>query len=156
MMHKLNRWMTTVTNIGVIVGLVVLIYEVNLNTQSVQNETDVAIYVMAADNARLLIDNEQLRHPYVQIESKSWIDFSEVDRVILGTYWYIEVDRLELQFRLYKRNKQRLENIVFYESDLKARSFQEWWSSDAKALYEPEFVLYFEQLIAAANTQKKE
>ncbi len=36
-MDKLNRWVTLFTNVDVIVRLVVLIYEIDLNTQAPEN-----------------------------------------------------------------------------------------------------------------------
>ena len=36
-MDKLDRWVTLLTNVDVIVRLVVLIYEIDLNTQALEN-----------------------------------------------------------------------------------------------------------------------
>ena len=106
---------------------------------------------MAAENSQLLIENDQLRNIYVQIRTKAWAELSDEDKVTLGTFWFVEVDRLELQFRLYRRNRVPLDNIVFGESDLKLLPSWEWWRTEARDAYEPELVTYFEQLIEDTN-----
>ena len=90
-MDKLNRWLTQLTNLGVLVGLVVLVYEVNQNTQALQNETDVAIYSMAAVSSQLYFGSEELRRLVMDSRTKPWSEFSEADQMMLAFYWRNEV-----------------------------------------------------------------
>ena len=47
-MERMNEWLTLLTNIGVIAGLAILIYEINQNTNALQNETDVGYLLHGA------------------------------------------------------------------------------------------------------------
>ena len=71
-MEKLNQWMTLLTNIGVLAGLVLLVYEVNQNTNALRNETDVAIYSMAAEDTRTVIENPDIAEVFPRAASKDW------------------------------------------------------------------------------------
>ena len=103
-MNSLNNWITLLTNIGVIAGLAVLVYEVNQNSQALQNETDVAIFSIAADNRQLLVENSEFRHLYQRIETKQWDQLTPDEQMMLLGYWSNELDRTQLQFMLYRRN----------------------------------------------------
>ncbi|MGI9264477.1 MAG: hypothetical protein ACR2QU_06090 [Gammaproteobacteria bacterium] len=48
-MERLNQWLALLTNVGVLIGLIVVIYEINQNTVALGNETDVAIYTIASN-----------------------------------------------------------------------------------------------------------
>ena len=149
-MEKLNNWLTLVTNIGVIAGLALLVYEVEQNTKALQNEADVAIYSMSADNQRLTLEHPELREMFVRIETEEWSNFSREEKMIIGTYWGNEVDRTELQFVLFKRNGTELDNIVFAEQDLSTQTFSAWWSI-AKQNYASDFIEYLDGLIEKAG-----
>jgi hypothetical protein len=149
-MDMLDIWFTRLTNIGVIVGLVVLVYEVNQNTQALQNETDVAIYTMAVDNRQMLLEHSKLRELYVRSVTENWQDFTPDEQMMLLAYWSAETDRMELQFILFKRNETDLDNIVFYERDLLLEPFVTGWNT-WKGSYDPEFVEYLDGLIEKAN-----
>jgi hypothetical protein len=149
-MDRLNGWVTLLTNLAVLAGLVVLIYEVNQNTQALQNETDVAVYSLASDANRLVIEHPRLKELLLEARTIGWNEFSDTDKVTVGYFWGGELNRLELQFRLITRNNDDLDNIVFQEQFLGLRSFQDFWIS-IRPRYEPRFVAFVDRLIAAAG-----
>jgi hypothetical protein len=130
---KSIQWITLFTNLGVIAGLALLVYEINQNTQALYNDRDVAIYSMSADNSRLLVESPELRGALEKANTGEWSGFSYAERLILWGFWGNEVDRLELQFRLFQRDGVEPDNILFGESDLKLESFRSWWG-EAKVL----------------------
>ena len=151
-MNSLNNWFTLLTNIGVIAGLAVLVYEVNQNSQALQNETDVAIFSIAADNRQLLVENSEFRHLYQRIETKQWDQLTPDEQMMLLGYWSNELDRTQLQFMLYRRNGADLEemDIIFYSRDLLLEPFKALWL-DLKKIYDPDFVVFFDGVIEDAN-----
>ena len=149
-MEKPNQWLSLFTNLGVIAGLVLLVYEISQNTQALNNDIDVAIYSMSADNSRLLVESEALRSVLEKAHSEEWDEFPFSEKTILWGYWGNEVDRVELQFRLFARNDAEPDNIIFGESDLKLTSFRKWWG-ETKDWYGSDFVVYFDELIENAN-----
>jgi hypothetical protein len=151
-MERMNEWLTLLTNIGVIAGLAILIYEINQNTNALQNETDVAIYSMAQDNRQMMLENSDLRKLYHRVENQLWADLTPDEQLMLLAYWSVEIDRTELQYVLFKRNGVPLENIIFYERDLLLEPFRTGWLA-WKRYYDPEFVKYFDELISEANRQ---
>jgi len=152
-LKQINEWITLFTNMAVLAGLIVLVLEVNQNTTALQNESDVAVYSIAAENARLLVENDALRQVYQSVNAEPGIKLSNDQKLLLSVFWGNEVDRAELQYRLYQRNHSKLDNIVFFEPDLRLPAFQEWWSA-TKNLYESDFVQYLDELSAKNNHQK--
>ena len=70
--EKSNQWLTLPTNFGVIAGLGLLVYEISQNTQALNNDINVAIYSMAADNGRLLIESRELRDVLERATTEEW------------------------------------------------------------------------------------
>lgn len=68
-LNKLSDWILLVTNLVVIAGLALMVYEIKQNIQALHNETDVAIYSLAADNRRLLSKDTSLRTLYQRMET---------------------------------------------------------------------------------------
>ena len=153
-MDKANQWLTLLTNIGVLLGLVVLIYEINQNNVALENETDVAIYAISAENILQVIENSELRELLIRAEDTHFEDFSRSDQIMLGTYWAYEIHHLNLQFRLHQRNNAEFDNIVFYKSDLTLRPFQTWWSR-AQINHTKEFIDFVDLMIAKATKNRK-
>ena len=86
----------------------------------------------------------------VRSRTESWSDFSAVEQQRITTLWFLIVDRLELQFRLFSRNNDELDpdSIVFPQNLLSLQMFLDWWSRN-KQVYHPDFVTFFDELIAA-------
>jgi hypothetical protein len=135
-------------NLGVLIGLVVLIFELGQNTSALLNETDVAIANIGSNQASLVVQYPELAELLVQAETEDWSSFSKIEQLRLGVFWSLLVDRLELQFRLFNRNDEVLfkDTIVFPVFFLKQNSFRSWWKS-YKASYQSDFVIFFEALI---------
>jgi hypothetical protein len=148
--EKTNAWLTLITNLGVIGGLIILVYEVQQNTQALENETDVAVYSMAMENRQMLVESSELRDLYVRVETESWNDFTPEEQMTLLGYWSNELDRSELQFLLFKRNQTDLDNIIFFERDLSLEAFRTAWLA-WKKYFDPEFVAYFDNYISEAS-----
>ena len=49
--ERANQWIALLTNVGVLLGLFFLIYEIRQNTISIENQTDVAIIEMGSSQA---------------------------------------------------------------------------------------------------------
>ena len=151
-MGKVNEWLTLVTNLGVIAGLVILVYEVNQTNQALLNETDVAVHSIASENRHMLLENAELRKLYQRVETERWDDFSSDQQWILRAFWSNELDRTQLQFMLYTRNGVDLDDmdIIFNDRDLAREAFKSYWE-EWKDLYDPKFVAYLDELIEHAN-----
>ena len=145
---RLNKWLTLIANIGVLVGLVVLVYEVRQNTQALQNQADVAIWSIGAEQANVVVDNPSVAEIMLVSETEGLDALTPVDQLRLSVLYFGFVDRLELQHRLYARNGVELDrgSIVFPENLLGVAAFREWWDKN-KHIYHPDFIPYFEELL---------
>jgi len=76
----------------------------------------------------------------------SFLELIKTVWVVFGGAW---LDNAELQFRLYSRKDDTVSNILFLEDYASWESFRSNWTN-VKALYESNFVEYFD-LITAKN-----
>ena len=127
--ERANRWITLLTNVGVLFGIFVLIYEVRQNTISMENQTDVAILEIGSNQASLIVSDPGLADLLMRSSADAWSSFAPVEQVRIGIFWGMLVDRVSTQRRLFERNSVQLtrENIVFPERLVKSESFREWW-----------------------------
>ena len=146
------RWLTIATNLGVILGLVLVVYELRLNNIALENETDVAVWSIGAEQAALVVDSNGVAELLTRAERVTWSDFSRTEQIRLGVFWGSLVDRLELQYRMYKRRGEvlRREYIVFPEPFLEQVTFRQWWEV-GKPVYQPDFAEYFQGLLDQAG-----
>jgi hypothetical protein len=142
-MERTNQWLSLLTNVGVLVGLGILIYEIDQNTLALSNETDVAIYSIASNVSLLQAESSEIAELMVRSTTAEWDDFDAVEQVRLGGYWGTILDMAELQFRLYSRKGDTVDNILFPEHLFKQNSFRGYWVS-VRYLYEEDFVTYLE------------
>ena len=146
-LEKLNTWFSIFTNIAVLAGLAALIYELNQNTLAMRDETDVAIYSNGSSISLTIAESKELAEILSRAETKQWAEFSKTDQNRLQGLWLSWIDNAELQFRLLSRKGEAVANIYFPEHHTSWDSFQTLWV-ESKMLYEPEFVEFFDQIIA--------
>ena len=117
------------TNIGVLLGVFILIFEIRQNTISIQNQTDVAIAEIGSSQASLFVMEPELAALSTRSATERWTDFSPVEQTRLGISWGLLVDRVCLQRNLFERIGEQLtrDNIVFPEVLIKRESFRTWW-----------------------------
>ena len=58
--ERTNKWIALLTNVGVLFGIFVLIYEIRQNTISIENQTDVAIQEIGHSSASLIVADPDL------------------------------------------------------------------------------------------------
>lgn len=145
-MKKLNETITLLTNIGVLLGLVFLIYEINQNTIAIENEADAAIYGTFISGSYVLAESADLAELISRTPDTKWGDFTEADKIRIDGIWSSALDTAELQFRMFQRRGEVPDNILFDEGIFKYPSFQSYWS-EVKGFYDPEFVMYFEGIM---------
>lgn len=146
-LEKLNTWFSIFTNIAVLVGIAALIYELNQNTLALRDETDVAIYSNGSSIGLAVAESEELAQILSQAETTQWHELSKIDQNRLRGLWLSWIDNAELQFRLLSRKGESVVNIYFPENHTSWDSFQGLWA-ESKVLYEPEFVEFFDQIVA--------
>lgn len=150
-LERINQWITLATNVGVLLGLLFLIQEINQNTTAIENEIDTAIFSNAGAGGLVIIENPDIAELLVRSETEAWDSFTPVERQRLGSLWAYALDSAELQYRLRKRGGEALnaDNIVFPEAMLNRDSFESFWA-DVKetGVYPSEFVNFFNAYMA--------
>ena len=145
-MKKLNETLTLLTNIGLLLGFIFLIYEINQNTIAIENEADAAIYSTFIAGSYVLAESEELAELIARTPNTKWEDFTEAEKVRIDAIWSSALDTAELQFRMFQRRGDVPDNILFDEGIFNYASFKSYWS-EVKGFYEPAFVEYFERIM---------
>lgn len=150
-LERVNQWTTLLTNVGVIVGIVLLILEINQNTVAIDNQIDVAVSSIGTGHASMLVADAELAELFVRAESEAWDEFSPVEQFRIGLFWSMLIDRVHLQFSLFERRSQPLtvDNIVFPESLLSQVAFRTWYEEARHdTTYERDVIEFFDSYIA--------
>ena len=145
-LSRVGNWVSIATNIGVLVGLAILIYEINQNTIALENETDVAIYSNATNSGLLVAESSDLAELLARAEVGPWEALTLAERLRIDGLRGAYLDNVELQFRLFRRRGESPDNIVFGEGLFGVPAFRTYWS-EVKHLYSDDFVSYFDALI---------
>ncbi len=148
--ERTNEWIALLTNVGVLFGIFVLIYEVRQNTISIENQTDVAIQEIGHSHASLIVADPDLATIFLRSATEPWNSFSPLEQVRIGIFWTMLVDRVSLQRRLFERHGDRLtrENIVFPEQVIRSESFRAWWGEAKQdGTYPKHFQEFFDAYI---------
>ena len=149
--ERTNEWIELLTNVGVLFGIFVLIYEIRQNTISIANQTDVAIQDLGHSNqASLIVADSDLAAIFLRSATEPWNSFSPVEQVRIGIFWSMLVDRVSLQRRLFERQGDRLqrENISFPEGVIKSESFRAWWEEAKRdGTYPKDFQEFFDAYV---------
>ena len=144
-MEKLSVWTGLLTNIAVLVGLVFLVVEIDQNTRVQRNDTDVAIHSLAVEASLMVAETRELAELIAKAESTEWNDFSRAEQEQLGNYFAALVTTASLQYGLFRRNDEPIDNIMFPEAILGFAVWSGYWEVD-RALFPPEFVSYIDVL----------
>jgi hypothetical protein len=147
-MDRLNRWLTLLTNMGVLLGLVFVALEVQQNTRAMSNETDVAVYSLFAEHQRLVVEEPEVAELLVRSETQQYHEMSKSEQWVIGIYFGGLMDNTELQFRLYERSEETVENIAFPEQLFGFPAFKGWWRQYSH-LYQPDFVAFMDDLMSS-------
>jgi len=153
-----NRWLTLFTNIGVIIGLVLVFYEVQQNTLALDNGADIAIWSIGSQTAGLVVESSEVAQILTRFETEPWGNFSKEEQTRLNVLLGLLLDRLELQLRLFERRGEVLDrdNIVFPEYLLKLDTFKIWWKYQKQndGGFPGHFAKFFDDYIREVNTDK--
>ncbi len=145
--ERTNEWIALLTNVGVLLGIFVLIYEIRQNTISIKNQTDVAIQTIGHGHASLIVSDPDMSAMFMRSATVPWNSFSPLEQVRIGIFWSMLVDRVSLQRRLFERHGDRLtrENIVFPEQVIRSESFRAWWGEAKQdGTYPKHFQIFFD------------
>ena len=145
-MNKINQTLTLLTNVGVLLGLVFLIYEINQTNIAIENEADAAVYGTFIAGSYVLAESAELADLIAKTRSAEWSDFTEQEKIRIDGIWSAALDTAELQFRMYQRRGEEPDNILFGEDYFEYSSFKSYWA-EIKKLYDPRFVEFFDRLM---------
>ena len=143
-MDRLNDWVSLLVNIGVLAGLGFLIVEVSQNTRAITNESDVAIHSLSIQTSLSVSESEYLPDLLVSAVDTEWHEFNQQERERLSWFFAATVETASLQYKLYKRNGEPIENIVFPETLLDTAAWEGYWELD-RDTFSPDFVSYLDE-----------
>ncbi len=150
-----NRWLTLFTNIGVIIGLVLVFYEVHQNTLALDNSSDIAVWSIGTQSAGLVIESAEVAELLTRFQTEPWDNFNSVEQMRLNVLLGVLLDRFELQRNLYDSRGEELkrDDVLFPEFLVKLDTFKTWWKYQKEndgGITAP-FIEYFDAYIKEVN-----
>jgi len=131
---KLNNWISIAANLGVLIGIIFLILEIRLNTETMQADAYDARTNAILDTHLMVTESENLQAALAKINwdsgfcnpSKELIDnLSEQERIVVKAFLTASWRRFDSQYSQY--NRGTLSSVPFFSQTLPAmRDFHTW------------------------------
>lgn len=95
-LEKLNQWLTLAANLGVMTGIVFLVFELNQNTQALQTESYTSVLEMISEGEIILATNAEFHDLFVtgekspeQLPEQDWSRFTYFNFPRMGLWEYL-------------------------------------------------------------------
>ena len=147
-MDKLNQWLTLFANLGVLVGIFFLAYEVRQNTVSIQSQTRATLFAGAQeelwknmefpDVTVNMFPTDRELSPEEKVRLDAWLSAAMRAREYAWTeYQSGNVDEA------HWRNESAVIQVI-----LGTKRTRDWWANIARDVHRPDFAAEVDRLIS--------
>ena len=151
---RLNRWLTLGANVGVIVGLILVAFEINQSGTSL----DLAASSDGVDNFTQamegLVQNEELARLIYKAET-SYHDLDDFDRWRVWKYLDGFMSMSQQDYRVYLAMNDKGEELAFlddWRENMKLPVYREYWSN-SKGRFSSEFRDFIENILRELDSE---
>ena len=146
---RFNRWLTLGANVGVIVGLVLVAYEINQSGMSLElaaSSDGVDNFTQAME---VLVQNEELARLIYKAET-SYEELDEFDRWRVSKYLDGFVSMSQQDYLVYLAMDNESEELAFsndWQENMKLKMYRDYWTKSFMR-FNPEFRLFIDSIIS--------
>ena len=145
---RLNRWLTLGANVGVLVGLLLLVVELNQNHEMMRSQTRHEIAAGIVDLLLVPASNEQLANLMYRAETGQELTPEERYQFNMRTnallrYW--EDTHYQYRVGLYDKVEFSKQREAWRAAFLRSAGMRVYWC-DVRTLYSPEFMAEMDAL----------
>jgi hypothetical protein len=145
---RLNRWLTFSANVGVIIGLILVAYEIKQSGTSLElaaSSDGVDNFTQAME---VLVQNEDLARLIYKAET-AYQDLDDFDRWRVSKYLDGFVSMSQQDYRVYIAMNDEGEELAFLEDwreNMKLPMYRDYWSN-SKERFNSDFRLFIEEIL---------
>ena len=146
-MDQLNKWLMLLANVGVVVGIGVLVYEIRQNTEAMYSQTRGTIYAGAQEELWKNIEypdvtlnfrrTEHVMTPEEKVRLDAWLAASMRAR----EYAWMEYDSGNIDHEYWQAEQQVIQIVLGTDRT------RTWWKDIARPAFYPEFANEVDKLI---------
>jgi hypothetical protein len=146
-MDRLNRWLTLLANLGVIVGILLLVYETRQNTEAINSQTRAAIYAGAQEELWKNMEYPDVTVNFQTTDHKLTVN----EKVRLDAWLTASLRAREFAWLEYRSGNvdegswQAERQVIRFI--LGTRRLRAWWRDIARDAFHPEFAREVDALI---------
>ena len=147
---RLTRWLTVGANVGVLIGIILLIVELNQNRDMMRAQTRHELAMGIVDLLQIPASNEQLADLMYRVNSGEEVTPRELYQFQMRTnallrYW----ENVHYQYRvgLYDETEFGKQREAWKASFAKSSPSVQYWCQ-VRSLYSPEFASEMDNLLA--------
>ena len=151
---RLNRWLTLGANVGVIVGLILVAFEINQSGTSLElaaSSDGVDNFTQAME---VLVQNEELARLIYKAET-SYQDLDDFDRWRVWKYLDGFMSMSQQDYRVYLAMNDKGEELAFlddWRENMKLPMYREYWSN-SKGRFSYEFRQFIENILRDLDSE---
>jgi hypothetical protein len=150
---KPNQWLTFIANVGVLLGIALVAYELHQNSQATIGDTQQNLLNMLHERDDWLLD-QNFAATVVKAENEE--ELSSLEQRQYAEWVYGKFNICEHVFDRYKAGLMSSETWQGWDggcrSFMEVQASRDVWS-DRKSWYAPEFVSYYDEVGAAAASK---
>ena len=148
-LDKLNKWLTLLANVGVLLGIMFLAYEIRQNTNSIQSQTRATLYAGAQEE---LWKNMEYPDVTLNMVIKDG-ELSAEEKVRLDAWLTAAMRAREYAWTEYQsgnvdpdhwRGEREVIRVLF-----QGKRARDWWSNIARETFRPDFAAEVDQIISS-------
>lgn len=148
-MSKLNEWLTLLTNVAVVAGIIFLAVEIQQNNELLRSETRLALH--GNDQTSLLVALENI-DVFEKMQQKE--PLSQADQYRLSWIYAIDTRNREFEFFQYQSGFLDEETWQSYRSLILANHStprgRQWWDKMGRQTSHPEFAKMVDEMLRDA------
>ena len=155
--EKINNWVTMLTNVGVLIGIVLLLVELNQNTTALKTEADEVVYSLWSDLNKVGSTSPGLAEIIVK-GNKNPKALTEAELFRYQQYFFQAFNVIEHNFRAAKRGNgtTTLEvtesTLALTVSNPGSRAFYE----DTKSLFRTDYIAWADKALARIDAAEQQ
>ncbi len=146
--NTVNRWLTLGANIGVVIGIIFLAFELQQNNELLQSQASVTYVELRRDSLHFLTQNDELLKTI--LKAREGADLSQLETLRLESFYRSVLVNWEWEYEQYEEG---VLDVLDHPPNLRWRVsvnyyplLRESWSIH-KAVMSPRFVQYMEEQV---------
>ena len=154
--NSLNQWLTLGANVGVIIGLILVAYEINQSGTSLELSASSDGIDNFTQAMEVLVQNEELARLIYKAEN-SYEDLDDFDKWRVSKYLDGFLGMSEQDYRVYRAMGEEEEDLAFrddWRENMRLTMYREYWAESSQR-FNSDFRRFIEEILEDLDSENR-